>query len=153
MSRPWITTTTRRTLGYFRSPTTAIHLGNPNLCAHFTRTQHIDCIKYPQPPTSTWTYNPEQTCSNITSTPHPPTPAHPQGRERDTSFRDALSERQKYMGLEIPKTMFRETLVRETSRHRAGVLDEHDSKLSTLSGVAAQARQSTYIGWNSVHPM
>ncbi len=40
-------------------------------------------------------------------------------------------------------TMFRETLVRETSRHRAGVLDEPYSQLSPPSGVAIQARQYT----------
>ncbi len=35
----------------------------------------------------------------------------------------------------------------------ARVLDEPYSQISPLSEVSVQARQSTYIGWNSVHPM
>jgi hypothetical protein len=37
--------------------------------------------------------------------------------------------------------------------HWAGVLDEPYSQRNPLSGVAVQARQSSYIGWNRVHPM
>jgi hypothetical protein len=36
-------------------------------------------------------------------------------------------------------------------RRRSGVLDEPYGRLIPLSGVAVQARQSSYIGWNRVH--
>ncbi len=88
------TTVTRRNLGFLGVPTDCgPHTRKPKLLSpHPTITPH--CL-----------YNPNPTCPNIMSAP----------TVRDTSFRDASSGRQKYLGSWNPKHKFRDKLIRDTS--------------------------------------